>query len=77
MELHGGDFLGAMADPGDGSIIQMAVRDLEVRRESLLAHSIAVILGGDEDAARAKILHGLVGSAVTEFEFEGRGAEGQ
>jgi hypothetical protein len=35
-----------------------------------------VVLGGDRNSAGFKILHGLIATAVTKFEFEGLSAEG-
>jgi hypothetical protein len=34
-------------------------------------HREAVVLGGDLDAARAEVLHGMVGAAMAELELEG------
>jgi len=77
MELDGGDFLRAMADAGDGSIIQMTMGHFQIGWQSLLLHGIAVILGRDKHPSRAEILHGLIGSTMSEFQFEGLGTEGQ
>ena len=55
----------------------MTMGDLEIGGEILLADRIAMVLGRDEDAATAEILHGLVSPAMPELQLERRGPEGQ
>ena len=77
MELHGADFLGAMADSGNCSIIEMSMSDFEIGRKSLFLHRIAMILGRDEYPAGTQILNRLIGATMSEFQLEGRCAKGE
>ena len=77
MELDGLNLFGPMADASHGTVIKMPVGDFEICRQSFFHHRIAVILRGDQDATRTQIMHRLIGSAMSEFQFEGLGTKGE
>ena len=59
-----------MGEPFDRPVVQVGVRDLDVRGEPLRIDRIAVVLRRDLDAARAEVLDGLVPASVAELELE-------
>src|SRR5471030_2432796 len=67
MELRGARTQLGVVEAFDGSVVQRRMRDgLVVGRRD----GEAVVLRGDEDAARTVIEHGMVGSAVAERQLE-------
>ena len=52
------------------AIIEIDVRDLDIRRQAGRIDGKTVVLAGDADFAAAQILDRLVAAAVTKFEFE-------
>ena len=67
----------AVAQPFDGLVVEVDVRDLELGRQGLGIDGEAVVLRGDLDRAGLQVLHRLVRAAVAELELERLRAAGQ
>ncbi len=60
----------AMAHAFDGAVVEIDVRDFDLRWERVGIDCKAVILRGDRNFSGAEIFHRLVATAVTELELE-------
>ena len=60
-----------MRNTFDRAIVEIPVCDLQLLGQRLLRDSKPMILGGNLHATGSQILHRLIGTAMTEFEFEG------
>lgn len=74
LDAEGG--VGFAGDAFDGLVVEVDVRHLDVRRECVRLQGEAVVLAGDFNLAADLVEDGLVGAAVSEFEFVDLAAEG-
>ena len=65
-----------VADALYGAVVQVDVAYLDLRGQAVGVDGVAVVLGGDVDAAGREVPDWVVGAAVAEFQLEGLGAEG-
>ena len=71
MVLDSLDRKGLVTDAFDGAVIDASVGDFDAFRKVVIGDRIAMVLAGDIDAARAKILDRVVRSAVSKGQLEG------
>ena len=76
MVLDSLDRKSLMTNAFDGSVIDASVGDFDAFRKVVIGDRIAMVLAGDIDAARAKILDRVVRSAMPEGQLEGVTAQG-
>src|ERR1043166_5456894 len=74
--LDGDDGEPPVAHPLDATVVEVDMRDLDLRGEALGLDGEAVVVRGDLDAARAEVFDRLVAAAVAEAQLVGRAAEG-
>src|SRR4030095_5784878 len=60
----------SVAKAFNGAVVQVQMRDRYIRGQRIRVDGEAMILGGDLDLARIELLHGVVGAAVAELQFE-------
>ena len=56
--------------------VEVQVAHLDLRRQALGVHGVAVVLGGDVHLVGVQVSHRVVCAAVSELELEGAGAKG-
>ena len=66
-----------MAEPLDGSVVEIQVRDLDVGRQRARIDREAVILRGDFDLAGAELLHRMIRAAMAELQLERLAADSE
>ena len=61
-----------MTQAGDGLVVEVDVRHLDIGRQAIGIDRKAVVVGRDLDLAGRQVFDRLVAAAVAEFEFVGR-----
>lgn len=77
MVLDAEDWMGAVAQSGDGLVVEIEVGNFDFGRERIGSDGKAMVLGGDADFPALQILDRLIGSAMTELELEGATSKGE
>src|SRR5579864_9704467 len=77
MVLHAEHGLVPVAEALDGAVIQVRVRDLDLGGQRRRIHGEAMVLRGDLNPPRAKVLHRMIRATMAELELERPGAHRQ
>lgn len=75
MVLYGNDWQRLVAHAFDAFVIEVYVRDFDIRRQRFGVHREAMIVGSDFDVPVAKIFHRLIATAMAEPQLESFAAE--
>src|SRR5262245_10138898 len=75
--LDGQDGVTPVAKPFYGSVVQVDLGNLQIRRERVRIHGVTMVLSGDDHLASRKVFHRLVATAVAKFELERLGTQGE
>src|SRR5437763_17020456 len=77
MVLHRKYRLARMAEPLDGSVVEIQVRHLDVGRQRVRIDGEPMILRGDFDLARVELLHRMIRATMAELQLERLAADGE